>query len=134
MLNLSHKKLDVYLIAQKLLKKIYQLTKQFPKEEQFALTNQLRRAAISVCSNIAEGAARISKREKARFYEISRSSVVEIDTQIEISLALDYFVKDQIHELEQYLESVFRILSKMISTLKPYQPLTTSPNDENTLS
>lgn len=120
MLNLSHKTLDVYQIALKLLKTVYQVTKCLPREEQFGLTNQLKRAAISVCSNIAEGAARISKREKQRFYEISRSSVVEIDTQLEISLMLAYLAKDQIRELEQYLESVFRILSKMISNLKPH--------------
>jgi four helix bundle protein len=77
MLNLSHKKLDVYQIALDLLKKVYQLTKHLSKEEQFVLTNQLRRAAISVCSNIAEGAARISRQEKLRFYEISRSSLLK---------------------------------------------------------
>jgi len=119
MLNLSHKKLDVYQIALNLLRKVYQLTKYLPKEEQFLLISQLRRAAISVCSNIAEGAARRSKSEKLRFYEISRSSVVEIDTQFEISLILEYLTRDQIHELEQQLESVFRILSKLISNLKP---------------
>jgi four helix bundle protein len=119
MLNPSHKKLDVSQIALNLLKTVYHLTKAFPKEEQFLLISQLRRASISVCSNIAEGAARSSRQEKLRFYEISRSSVVEIDTQ-EISLILDYFAKDQIQELGQYLESVFRILSKMISNLKPH--------------
>src|SRR6476646_4730638 len=80
MLNLSHKQLDVYQISLKLVKEVYNATKQFPKEEQYVLTSQLRRAAISVSSNIAEGAARRSKREKRRFYEISRSSLVEIDT------------------------------------------------------
>ena len=53
--------------------------------------SQIRRAAISVCSNIAEGASRISKREKKRFYEISRSSLVEIDTQFEIAIMLKYY-------------------------------------------
>jgi four helix bundle protein len=119
MLNLSHKNLDVYQIALNLLKKVYQLTKHLPKEEQFLLISQLRRAAISVCSNIAEGAARRSKPEKLRFYEVSRSSVVEIDTQLEISLILEYLTRDQTHELERQVESVFRILSKMISNLKP---------------
>jgi hypothetical protein len=102
MLNLSHKKLDVYQMALNLLKKVYQLTKYLRREEQFLLTSQLRRATISVCSNIAKGAARISRQEK-----------------------LDYFAKDQIQEPEQYPESVFRILSRMISNLKPHQPLTT---------
>lgn len=93
MLDLSHKKLEVYSIAMQLVKKVYELTKQFPKEEQFILTSQLRRAAVSACSNIAEGASRRSKAEKLRFYEISRSSVVEVDTQFEISLILDYLKK-----------------------------------------
>jgi four helix bundle protein len=80
MLNLSHKDLEVYKISLLLVKEIYKLTRSYPKEEQFVLVTQLRRAAISVCSNLAEGAARKSGREKKRFYEISRSSLVEIDT------------------------------------------------------
>lgn len=117
MLQLSHKKLDVYQIALKLAKEVYTLTKKFPAEERFVLVSQLRRAAISVCSNLAEGSARISKLEKKRFYEISRSSTVEIDTQIEIALIIDYLTKQQIEELEKHLESCFRMLSKMISYL-----------------
>jgi four helix bundle protein len=119
MLNLSHKKLEVYKIALKMLKTVYGFTKTFPKEEQYVLSSQLRRASISVCSNIAEGAARKSKLEKKRFYEISRSSVVEIDTQIEISLLLGYLNKEQIKEWEAYSESVFRMLSKMIENIEP---------------
>lgn len=79
MLNLSHKNLDVYQIGLNLVKKVYELTKFLPKEEQFAVISQLRRASISVCSNIAEGAARRLKTEKRRFDEISGSSVVEIE-------------------------------------------------------
>ncbi len=88
MLNLSHKQLEVYRIATQLVKEVYSLTKFYPKEEQFTLISQLRRASISVCSNLAEGAARKSSKEKKRFYEIARASIVEIDTQIEISLML----------------------------------------------
>ncbi|MDX2048194.1 MAG: four helix bundle protein [Chitinophagaceae bacterium] len=117
MLNLSHKKLDVYRISLKLVEEVYKVTRTFPKEEQFVLITQLRRAVISVCSNIAEGAARKSKREKKRFYEVSRSSAVEIDTQFEIALILQYIKNDQIKDLEGYMESVFRILSKMIDNL-----------------
>ena len=102
-----------------LVREVYKLTTHFPKYEQYVLVSQLRRAAISVCSNIAEGASRASKAEKKRFYEISRGSAVEIDTQIEITLILEYLKKDQITELEKYLESVFRMLSKMIDNLQP---------------
>lgn len=118
MLDLSHKKLDVYGIAMKLLQDVYTITKSYPREEQFTLTSQLRRAAVSVLSNIAEGAARKSTKEKMRFYEISRSSLVEVDTQIEISLLLGYINKNDIIETEKNIESVFRMLSKMISNLE----------------
>jgi four helix bundle protein len=118
MLSLAHKNLDVYNIALQLVKEVYKITKAFPKEEQFVLISQLRRAAVSVCSNLTEGSARSSKLEKKRFYETSRNSLVEIDTQFEISLTLEYLQKNQINELERYLESVFRILSKMINNLK----------------
>ncbi len=122
MLNLSHKKLDVYQISIQLVKEVYTLTRIFPKEEQYVLISQLRRAAISVCSNLAEGAARKSRREKRRLYEISRSSAVEIDTQFEIALILEYLKNDQIRRLEKYLESVFRMLSKMIDNLAEIKP------------
>ncbi len=121
MLQLSHKKLDVYQIALKLVKEVYTITQTFPAEERFLIVNQVRRAAISVCSNLAEGSARKSKQEKIRFFEISRSSAVEIDTQFEIVLILQYMKNDQISQLEQYLESVFRMTSKLISNLEGNQ-------------
>ena len=117
MLRLSHKGLEVYKMAMLYLKEVYTLTKSFPKEEQFALINQIRRAAVSVCSNIAEGASRISVIEKKRFYEISRSSLVEADTHFEISLLLNYVQQIQLGKLDECQESIFRMLSKMISNL-----------------
>lgn len=118
MLQLSHKQLEVYQIALKLIQEVYTLTKAFPSDEKYVLVSQLKRASVSVCSNIAEGSARISKIEKKRFYEIARSSIVEIDTQIEISLFNEYLTNIQIIELEKYLESIFRMLSKMINNLE----------------
>lgn len=114
MLNLSHKDLDVY-----------KTTRTFPKEELYILVSQIRRAVISVLSNITEGASRISKKEKKRFYEIARGSLVEIDSQFQIAITLNYYQKGQRAELEQYLESVFRTLSKMIENLRK-NPLPTS--------
>ena len=118
MLELSHKNLEVYKIALRLVKEVYAITKTFPKEEQYVLVSQLRRAVISICSNIAEGAARKTKPDRRRFYEISRSSLVEVDTQIEAALILNYTAKEQIKNIESYLESVFKMLSKMISNLE----------------
>lgn len=117
MLQLAHKNLEVYKISLDLLKEVYIMTKMFPKEEQFVLISQLRRAALSVCSNLVEGSARRSAKEKKRFYEISRSSLVEVDTQLEISLVLGFINKNEIEKPEASLESVFRMLSKMIGNL-----------------
>ncbi len=120
MLELSHKKLAVYTISLQLVEEVYKITRSFPKEEQFSLTIQLRRAAISVCSNIAEGASRLSKQEKKRFYEIARGSAVEIDTQFEIALRLLFVRTQDIKLMEYHLESVFRILSTMIKNLNSH--------------
>ena len=118
MLNLGHKKLHVYQIFLSLVKEVYRLTKDFPPDERYGLVSQLRRAAVSVCSNIAEGASRRTAAERKRFYEISRSSSVEIDTQFEIALILQFLKNDQMKDLENYLESVFRMISKMIENTK----------------
>ncbi len=116
-LVLSHKDLNVYKISFLLLNEIYKIAKLFPNEEKYGLCTQIKRAAVSVCSNIAEGAAMFSKKEKRKFYRIARGSVVEIDTQIEIALQQQFINNIQIVELSKYLESVFSILSKMISNL-----------------
>jgi four helix bundle protein len=117
MLSLSHKNLKVYELALELVNEVYLITNSFPRNEEYVLIRQLRRAAISVCSNIAEGASRKSKADKRRFYEVSRSSVVEIDTQIEIASKLKLKEKSAFMNLESYVESVFRILSTMIKNL-----------------
>lgn len=117
MLELSHKKLEVYKVSLNLVNEVYELTKLFPKEEIYVLVSQLKRAAISTSSNIAEGAARRSKKEKQRFYEVARSSVVEVDTQFEIALLRKYIGMEQCLKLSEYLTSAFRMLSKMIDNL-----------------
>lgn len=112
MLQLSHKKLDVYILSLRLVKLIYKLTTQFPDNEKFGVTNQIRRASLSVVSNIAEGASRKSINEKKRFNEISRSSLVEIDTQLEVVLMLEYASKDNIFEIENQVSRIFKCLVK----------------------
>ena len=117
MLNLIHKKLEVYKISLQLVKEIYTLISRFPADEKYILSSQIKRAAISVCSNIAEGSARISDAEKKRFYEIARSSLVEVETQIEIALVLNYLSQNDTENINLYMESVFKMLSKLISNL-----------------
>ena len=82
MLKLAHKELDVWQKTINLITNVYKLTNSFPKDEQFGLTSQLRRASISIISNLSEGFARSSELETKRFFDIARASLVEVDTQI----------------------------------------------------
>lgn len=118
MLNLSHKKLDVWKKAIEFVTNIYKTTERFPREELYGLTSQSRRAAVSVASNIAEGAARSSAAEKKRFFEIARSSLVEIDTQLEISINLLYCKKEELAEIENQMNHIFAMLSSLITKTK----------------
>ena len=101
-----------------LVREVYDLTKKLPKEKQYVLSSQLRRASVSVASNIAEGASRKSVIERRRFYQISRSSAVEIDTQIEICLMLQYFSNNDLINLKSELNNVFALLTAMINNTK----------------
>jgi four helix bundle protein len=118
MLKLAHKELEVWKFAKRLVSEVYQMTSTFPKEEMFGITNQLRRASVSVVSNIAEGSSRKSAIEKKRFYEISRSSIVEIDAQLEISVSLGFVKTDDIKSLEETINHVFAMVTKMIEAQK----------------
>ncbi len=114
MLKLNHKKLKVWQLSLDFVSSVYQMTSLFPKVEIYGITNQLRRAAVSLPSNIAEGASRNSLQERNRFYEIARSSLVEIDTQIELSKRLAYCKKEDLLALEEQMNHLFAMLSNMI--------------------
>jgi four helix bundle protein len=116
MIDLQHKNLNVWKLSIKLTADIYRLTRELPKEERFGLISQIRRAAVSISSNIAEGAARSSPKERHRFYEIARSSLVEIDTQLEISCVLGFIPEKQNSNLEEKMNHLFAMLSNMIKT------------------
>lgn len=114
MLNLAHKKLDVWKQSLVLVADIYKITQSFPREELFGLTSQLRRASVSVISNIAEGFARSSELETRRFLDIARSSLVEVDTQIEIAVKLKYIKDEDITDLTESSNHIFAMLTKLI--------------------
>jgi four helix bundle protein len=117
-LKLNHKNLDVWQLAVKFVSFIYQVTSTYPKEETFGLTNQTRRASVSISSNIAEGASRKSLTERKRFYEIVRSSLVEVDNHIELAKELGYLNLETINDLEEKLNELFAKLSKFIEKAK----------------
>jgi four helix bundle protein len=91
----THKDLDVWIKGMELARMIYEVTRQFPTSEIYGLTSQMRRAAVSVPSNIAEGAARGSSKEFTRFLRISLGSLAELETQVILAVDLAFF-KDQI--------------------------------------
>ena len=94
----THKDLDIWKRGIELVERIYKITGTFPKEELYGLTAQLRRAAVSYPSNIAEGAARPSKKEYIQYLYISLASLSEIETQLIISKRLNYLKKDDLFE------------------------------------
>ncbi len=118
MLNLSHKKLDVWNHSLELIKIIYKITEGFPKNEIFGISNQMRRCSVSISSNIAEGCSRKTLKEKNRFFEISRSSLVELDTQPEISLQLNFLDSNIIMYIDELVNKLFAKLSNLILKTK----------------
>lgn len=114
MLLLKHKQLNVYKKSFKLVSNVYSKTRNFPNEEKFGLVSQMRRSSISIPSNIAEGASRKSRKERKRFYEIARSSLVELDTQIELSIELGFLNESEVNKIEGLANEIFAMLSKMI--------------------
>src|SRR6185295_15267381 len=105
----AHYDLDAWKVARELVMRIYLLTQCFPKEEVFGLTIQMRRAAVSIPSNIAEGAARTGTREFAQFLNIARGSLSELETQLLIASDLDYMKAN--HPVFALTDRLSRLLS-----------------------
>jgi four helix bundle protein len=97
---------------------IYTVTKEFPKEELFALTNQIRRAAVSVTSNIAEGFSRRSKAEKVQFYYIAQGSVTEIQNQLLLARDVGYTSVDDCKRIADQTVVVQKLLYGLIKSIK----------------
>lgn len=114
-LELSHTKLDVFKVSKEFVLICYKETKDFPSEEKFGIISQIRRAALSVHLNIAEGCSRKSLAERKRFYEIARGSLIEVDTALDIAVNLSYTSKEKLNELGILIIRTFQLISKMIS-------------------
>jgi four helix bundle protein len=115
-LQLNHQQLDIYKVARVFVKECYRATAPFPPEEKFALTQQIRRAALSVFLNIAEGYSRSSTVERKRFFEISRGSINEVDAALDIASDLGYCKEEQMKELGNYTVRTYQMLSRLISS------------------
>lgn len=109
---MDHKELNVWKESMILVKDVYFLLRHFPQEEQFALCSQMRRAAVSIPSNIAEGCGRNSDKELIRFCYISAGSIAELETQLLISVELQYIEAND--HIFMQLISVKKLLSGLI--------------------
>jgi four helix bundle protein len=112
-----HKKLDVWKASMELAKKIYKITIIFPEEEKFGLVAQMRRAAISIPCNIAEGAARKGKAQFKNFLSIAQGSISELDTQLELAINLGYILPEKLVSISDLILRIDKMLTSLIKKL-----------------
>jgi four helix bundle protein len=117
----SFRDLDVWHLGLELAETVYRCTARFPKAEVFGLTSQMRRAAVSIPSNIAEGRARDSSREFLHFLAISRGSLAELETQLELAIRLDYADSD-LHAAKTQSDMLGKKLNRLQSSIRDRLP------------
>ncbi len=118
MAELRFKDLEVWRVSMDLVVKVYEITREFPKSEQFGLASQLQRSAVSIPSNIAEGSGRGTKRDFAHFLDQARGSLFEVITQLEISRSLSFGNSDEIKAIQMEYEILGMRINALISTMK----------------
>ncbi len=116
--NFSYRKLNVYQLSRNLVKDVYKIVNTFPKNEIYALGDQMRRAVVSIPSNIAEGTAKTSPKEQFHFLEISYGSLMELMCQTEIAFDLRYIDSNDYVMIEESIGNIYKMLSSMQAVLK----------------
>jgi four helix bundle protein len=114
----SYRELLVWQKAKALAVQVYRSTEQFPKAETYGLTSQIRRAAVSVASNIAEGQGRLTVGEFLHFLGQARGSLLELDAQLAIAVELKYLDPDHYQELDREIYQVLGLLNRLIESLR----------------
>ena len=114
----SHKDLEIWKKSIDLVVKTYKLTSSFPEHEKFGLVNQMRRASVSVSSNIAEGSGRISDKEFNRFLEISLGSSFELETQLIIAHELEFLPDDDFTNLSEKVQEEQKMITGLQKSLR----------------
>ena len=117
MKDFFYKKLDTYQIAKEFTIYVYDLLRKFPSYEQYALCNQLRRASVSIPSNIAEGMGRMAVKERLHFLEIAFASITEVLCQLDISQSLGYISEEDLSQAEDIAERLMRVMSGLRKSL-----------------
>lgn len=114
----THKDLDVWKKAMSFVTELYKITATFPKDERYGLTSQMRRAAVSIPSNISEGAARQSNKEFIQFLYIALGSNVEIETQLNIARNLNFINDETFEKMDEDQNEISRMLMGLIKYRK----------------
>ena len=122
MYTFSFERLEVWIKSRFLTKKIYQLTQKFPDSEKFGIVSQIRRAVISVCSNLAEGSSRKSKKDQSHFYNMAFSSLMETLNQLIISNDLEYIDSSSLTELRNEIHTISLMLNRLINYSSKREP------------
>lgn len=112
------KDLEIWKRSRKFCSSIYEVTSKFPDSEKFGLANQLRRASISIPSNISEGSSRHSNKDFSRFLQMSIGSAYEIETQLLIAFDLQFISDKELNHLTSEIDEIIKMTSKFKSTLK----------------
>ena len=115
----GYRKLIAYQKGKDVVKRTYQLLKEFPSDEKHAMCNQLRRASVSITSNIAEGVNRYSVKDKSHFIEMSYGSLMEVSSQFEIAEELGYITTEERVSMDKLIEEEARLLSGLQNSYKP---------------
>ena len=115
----GYRKLIAYQKAKEIVKHTYKMLKRFPSEERYAMCDQLRRASVSITSNIAEGVNRYSVKDKAHFIEMAFGSLMEVSSQFEIAEELGYITTEDRLSMDELVKDEARLLSGLQKTYKP---------------
>ena len=114
----SYIELDVWIEARKLVNQVYEITNDFPKEEMYGITNQIRRCSVSIPSNIAEGCGRQTPKDSIRFLYISRGSLYELETQLYLSNDLKFVSEERLNNVLFQIETCKKLLNGFINYYK----------------
>lgn len=128
----SYRDLDVWKVAMDMVDTIYDFTEAFPDKEKFGLTNQLRRAAVSVPSNIAEGSAKNSTKDFLRYLSIVRGSLAELSTQLEISNRRKFGSEELHQQSVEYVNRIGQMSARLMQSLQSKYHATTNTTSQHT--
>ena len=117
-INMEYRDLDIWKFSRELVNSVYELTKSFPKEELYGLTNQIRRYTISIPSNIAQGCGRRTSKDTIQFLYVSGGSLYELETQLFLAMDQNFISKIQLNEIIHQIESGKRLLNGFINYYK----------------